>query len=394
MLKSPAQVDMHPFYRLRAGETAWVLGCMSGTSMDGIDLALLETDGEGIRQFGPASLFPYNEEVRHAVRQAMQEAVAMQTAGDKAASLSLAEELVTQAHIEALRQFMTSEDVRPLRDQIAVVGFHGQTVFHAPQRGFTVQLGDGSALAHALGLPVVYDFRSQDVACGGQGAPLVPVFHRALAYHVRAELPVAFLNLGGVANVTFVNDGPILLAGDIGPANSLMDDEMHQRTGLAFDAGGQLAANGRADQARVEVWLRHPFFQAPFPKSLDRQAFADCKVEDLSLEDALATLALFTVRCVDHSLSMMPWAPSHLYVAGGGAMNAHVMTLLRSVLKSTRVVAVDDIGLRSDALEAQAFAYLAARSLRGLALTYPETTGVKYALCGGRLAVPLSYYLV
>lgn len=394
MLKSPAQVDMHPFYRLRAGETAWVLGCMSGTSMDGIDLALLETDGEGIRQFGPASLFPYHEEVRHAVRQAMEEVAGMQTADDKAPALSLAEELVTQAHIEAIRQFMTHEDVRPLWDHVAVVGFHGQTVFHAPERGFTVQLGDGPALAHALGLPVIYDFRSQDVACGGQGAPLVPVFHRALAHHVRAELPVAFLNLGGVANVTFVSDDAALLAGDIGPANALMDDEMHRRTGLAFDAGGQLAANGCADQGRVEVWLSHPFFQAPFPKSLDRQAFAHCKVDDLSLEDALATLALFTARCVDRSLSMMPEVPSCLYVAGGGAMNTHVMTLLRLILKSTRVVAVDDIGLRGDALEAQAFAYLAARSLRGLAFTYPETTGVKHALCGGRLAVPLGYYLV
>jgi anhydro-N-acetylmuramic acid kinase len=261
---------------------------------------------------------------------------------------------------------------------------------HRPQSRLTVQIGDGDALAERLGLPVVYDFRAADVAAGGQGAPLVPVFHRAIAETIERPRPLIVLNLGGVANISFLTDHADPIACDTGPGNALLDDFMRARTGEAFDDGGSTAAHGAVDHAFVAHVLEHPFFATPMPKSLDRNAFAfaNLGLGDLSLADGAATLAALTAATVARIVPHLPQRPASVIVAGGGARNRTVMTMLADALKPAVVETATAAGWSADALEAQAFAYLAVRSLRGLPITYPGTTGVPRPMTGGIVALP------
>ncbi|HOV03384.1 MAG TPA: anhydro-N-acetylmuramic acid kinase, partial [Kaistiaceae bacterium] len=268
------------------------LGLMSGTSMDGIDAAIVETDGAGILRPGPARARPYSAGEQALVRAALPVA---RTLADRAArppELAAAEAAVTAAHAEAV-EALIAEAGLTLAD-IDVVGFHGQTVFHDPARRLTIQLGDGAALARRLGIPVVYDFRAADVAAGGEGAPFVPVYHRALVGAAGLALPAAVVNIGGVANITWIGADGGLLACDTGPGNALLDDLMRERAGRAFDEGGRHALAGRVDAAVLARLLDDPYFALPAPKSLDRDHFSAAPVAGLGLEDAAATLAAFT----------------------------------------------------------------------------------------------------
>jgi anhydro-N-acetylmuramic acid kinase len=266
-------------------------------------------------------------------------------------------------------------------------------VLHRPERGLTVQIGDGAALAKALDLPVVYDFRAADVAAGGQGAPLVPVYHRALARMLARPHPVAVLNVGGVANVTFIDGVPDPFACDTGPGNALIDDFMRARTGHAFDPVGVNAAQGQADETAVARVLRHPFFAAPPPKSLDRNDFREwvggqADLQGKSVEDGAATLTAVTAAAVAAIVPHLPQPPRSWIVAGGGARNVTLLRMLAQRLSPATVETANDAGWNADAIEGQAFAYLAVRSLRGLPLTFPTTTGVKAPMRGGVLARP------
>jgi anhydro-N-acetylmuramic acid kinase len=265
------------------------------------------------------------------------------------------------------------------------VGFHGQTLTHRPERHFTWQIGDGAALARALGVRVVNDMRSADVAAGGQGAPLVPVFHAALARDLAR--PLAVVNIGGVANVTWIGDDGALLAFDTGPGNGPIDDWCARRAGQRFDRDGVLAAAGKVDRTRLERWVDHRYFARKPPKSLDRGDFSDAWVEGLSVADGAATLTRATARAIALAAHHFPAPVRQWIVTGGGAHNP---VLLAAVAGEARgvVVAASELGWDGDALEAQAFAFLAVRSLRGLPLTYPTTTGVRQPLTGGRLHVP------
>jgi len=333
---------------------------MSGTSADGVDAAIIETDGETVRSFGPCRTVPYPASLRQAVLAAM-------AAGE---ALPWLEAAVTQANADAARALIA--DAGP----VDLIGLHGQTIVHQPERRRTVQIGDGAALAAALGVPVVNQFRVADVAAGGQGAPLVPVFHQALA---AALGPVAVLNVGGVANVTFT--GQPLLAFDTGPGNALLDDWVGRHTGALFDDGGRLATQGRVDAARLALLLAHPYFDRPPPKSLDRHAFTLDAVEGLAPADGAATLLAFTVGTVVRAAA---WAsPRRWLIAGGGRHNAALMVALGIALG--QVDPVEAVGWDGDALEAQAFAFLAVRSVRGLPLSLPGTTGVPSPMPGGVL---------
>jgi anhydro-N-acetylmuramic acid kinase len=359
------------------------VGLMSGTSLDGVDVALIETDGENIASFGPTAFRPYTPPERELLRRALTDAVALADRNARPDALKQAEALVTEAHAQAAERFLRDNGL----SDIAVVGFHGQTVLHRPDAGLSVQLGDGRELARRLGLPVVFDFRAADVAAGGQGAPLVPVFHRALMDRFDRPGPMAVLNVGGVANLTYLDGSEAMIAFDTGPGNALIDDFMLARTGKAHDEGGVLAAGGQVDRKLVAGLLTHPFFRLPFPKSLDRNAFT-VDVSGHSLVDGAATLTALTAAAVARTLDLLPRAPRTWIVAGGGARNATLMRMLGAELAPATVVAAHALGWSADALEAQAFAYLAVRTLRGLPITFPTTTGVASPMTGGMVARP------
>ncbi len=362
------------------GRPLRAIGLMSGTSLDGIDAALLTTDGEHIAASGPAATFPYPQAFRERLRRLLGREPGD---GDRA----VIDEL-TDRHAEAVCRLLAGAGLTPAG--IDLVGFHGQTVLHRPEKQRSVQVGCGQRLADTLGVPVVSDFRSADVAAGGQGAPLVPLYHQALAQGVAR--PLAVVNIGGVANLTWIGpqDGePALLAFDTGPGNALLDDFVRARTGQPFDEGGALAAQGTVDGARVMAWLRRPWFLRPPPKSLDRDdfRFALDAVAAMSVADGAATLAAFTARAIALAVLLLPEAPRRWLVCGGGRHNRRLMALLAETLGAP-VEAVETQGWRGDFLEAEAFAFLAVRAVRGLPLTLPSTTGVPQPRTGGVLHRP------
>jgi anhydro-N-acetylmuramic acid kinase len=355
------------------------IGCISGTSMDGIDVAMIASDGETQVIAGAGSTYPYAPELRAALIDFIRDPSRAETD-----PLSALEAAVTAAHADAVEQFMREHAID--RRSVAVVGLHGQTVWHNPARGFTRQLMDGAAAAARLGLPTVTRFRHADVAAGGQGAPLVPLYHRALAAPLAK--PVMILNWGGVGNVTYIDDATTL-AFDTGPASALIDDWMLRHTGQLFDQGGRMAASGAVDHATVARFLSDPFFALPAPKSLDRQAFKAyaALVDHLSVADGAATLAAMTIESTAAAVAQVPQKPTRWLVAGGGRLNVHLMQGLASRVGGP-VDPVDVLGWNGDALEAQCFAYLAIRSARGLVLSLPTTTGVPTPMTGGQINHP------
>lgn len=358
--------------------------------MDGIDIAVLETDGERIGRRGRSALHFYNAYEEGVLRRAVE---AAQTLRDRAARpgvIAEAEAIVTVLHEGAVHAFLDANGID--RNTIDVIGFHGQTILHRPQERLTVQIGDGAALARATGIDVVYDFRAADVAAGGQGAPLVPVYHRALVQALDRPRPVAVLNLGGVANVTYIGEGN-LIACDTGPANAPIDDFLRARSGRPHDAGGAVAARGTVDDAAVMRVLAHPFFSMKPPKSLDRNDFRDwigrhAALDGKSLEDGAATLTAITAASVAAVIQFLPRAPRSWIAVGGGTHNATLMQMLADKLAPATVETAQAVGWNADDIEAQAFAYMAVRSLRGLPITFPGTTGVATPMTGGVLAKP------
>ncbi len=385
---------------------AYVIGLMSGTSADGVDAALLFTDGQTLVEAGEGLFVPYDDGLRADIL------ALMRGVGDEA---DISRRL-TDVHIDAVEALITKANVS--RETIALVGFHGQTIRHAPAEGITVQIGEPARMARELGIAVVADFRSNDVAHGGQGAPLVPLYHAALAHSL--SKPLMVVNIGGVSNVTWIGEGVVrvessefsekrkdnhhlagsliqyatglwtldsnhsLLAFDSGPGNALMDDWVFKHTGKRYDANGAIAARGVIDSAVVSEFLRDPFFIADAPKSLDRNQFdgVSAKLAHLSLEDGAATLASMTACAIALSFGAVPANPAQVLICGGGRHNAHLMGLLDACVNAP-VMPVETVGWDGDMLEAQAFAYLAARSVLGLPLSLPTTTGVYQPVTGG-----------
>ena len=364
------------------------VGLMSGTSQDGVDVALIETDGDVIARFGPTAYRTYSRKERALLRGATAAAANLTERTARPDVVAAAEAQVNDAHAEAVETFLAANGMQA--GDVGVIGFHGQTVLHRPERGLTVQLGDGRALAARLGIAVVYDFRAADVAAGGQGAPLAPVFHRALVRRLGYEPPVAVLNVGGVANVTYT-DGDELIACDTGPGNALIDDFVRLRTGQLLDIDGKLAAAGIVDEAAIAQILAHSFFAKPPPKSLDRndfRGFVGATFDNRNIADGAATLTALTAAAVARVVPLLPRPPKTWIVAGGGARNPTLMRMLAERLTTARVETGHTAGWSVDSLEAQAFAYLAVRSLRGLPLSLPTTTGVPRPLTGGVLVRP------
>ena len=358
------------------------IGLMSGTSLDGIDAALIETDGEG--QVTPIAF--RGEAYSDAAREQLAAATALALTFDRpraSPDLVAAGELIDRTHAFAVHKLLRDAGVAAA--DVGVIGYHGQTVAHRPDRGWTWQIGDGGVLARATGIAVVSDLRSADVAAGGQGAPLLPIYHAALTAGL--EKPVAVLNLGGVGNITFVGADGALVAFDTGPANGLIDSWVEAESGARYDAGGALAAVGRIDEAVLTAMLDHPYFAAPPPKSLDRNDFTVQPARGLSAADGAATLTAFTAATVAEALDQLPAHPRQLIVAGGGRHNP---TLLRMIAERTGLTPEpsDALGWNGDAMEAEGFAYMAVRTLKGLPISFPGTTGVPQPLPGGRIDRP------
>ena len=357
----------------KSSPSVLAIGLMSGTSLDGIDAALVETDGEDHVAAIDALTIPYDDDLRERLRASLGSEV-------RDHAIDALERDLTLAHADAV-QALLARTARAA-DRVRVVGFHGHTILHRLDLPRTWQLGDGGLLAAHTGIDVVGDFRSADVAAGGQGAPLAPAFHAALAAGL--DKPLAVLNIGGVANVTWIGGDGTLLAFDTGPGNALIDDWVRRHTAAAADIDGRLAASGTVSDTVLRALMTHPYFDQTPPKSLDRNEFDPSPVAALSVADGAATLAAFTVAAVARATDFLQDAPRRWLVTGGGRKNPVLMRRLGAEL-GVPVGPVEDVGWDGDALEAQAFAYLAVRALAGHAISWPGTTGAPKPLTGGQI---------
>ena len=365
------------------------VGLMSGTSLDGVDAALVETDGERVLRFGPGAETPFTRAERAVLQRAVDAALAWRFEGPEPRCFADAETVLTDTHARAVELVCENAGVEP--SSLDLVGFHGQTVIHVPphdgQRGHTRQIGDGAALSQRLGCPVAFDFRSADMEAGGQGAPLAPAWHRALVETSGLERPIGVLNIGGVANLTLVGSDGALTAFDTGPGNGLIDAWVAEKTGGVMDRNGALAARGRVLQAGLDELLAHPHFALSGPKSLDRWDFSIDAARNLPIEDGAATLAEFTARSIALGVASAPQRPSRLIVCGGGRKNIDLMARIARAC-GLPVQPAEAVGWRGDLIEAEAFAFLAARTAKGLPISWPGTTGVKEPMTGGRVVRP------
>ena len=360
---------------------------MSGTSLDGIDVALLTTDGEDVVERGPALTYPYRPDQQALLQDAIADAKSLTDRAARPGILAEAERELTDWHAIAIESFCQENGLS--HSKIELIGFHGQTVIHRPEIRLTVQLGDGATLAQRIGCPVAYDMRAADVAAGGQGAPLVPAYHRALAAGLDAR-PLAFVNIGGVANMTWIGRDGELIAFDTGPGNALLNDWCEKHTDVPYDRDGALAAQGELDKGAFMALAQGRYFERPAPKSLDRNAFDVSVLDGLSPADGAATLTHFTATSIARGVGHLPERPRFYVICGGGRLNRTLLTEICSLLEplGERVLTAEQAGFNGDSMEAEAWAYLAVRCLRGLPLTFPGTTGVAKAMSGGVIAPP------
>ena len=367
---------------MSGGEAKRAIGLMSGTSMDGIDVALVVTDGENVVERGPAREYPYSVAQRRRLEEAVARGAAARDACELREALAEVEADVTQWHGKAVERFEAETGERA-----DSVGFHGHTVAHRPEAGWTLQIGDGARLAGRLGRTVVSDFRSADMRAGGQGAPLVPIYHAVLAKRMRraGRGPIAFLNIGGISNVTLLREDEPPLAFDCGPGNVLVDRWVQREAGIPFDAGGRVASEGRVHRGWIEERMGGKFFSRQGPRSLDRLDFDLPDPGTFELADGARTLARFTAEAAARTLA--PHAPELTIVCGGGRLNDMMLADLREMVAGTVDVA-EAHGLDGGAMEAEAFAYLAVRCERGLPITFPTTTGCTAPVPGGRIDRP------
>lgn len=358
--------------------------------MDGIDVALVETDGRSIVHRGVFAEYPYGVETRRQIAAGLDDAKAITK--DRAArpgNLGQLETELTRQHAEAVNDFLVTNNLKS--SEIDVIGFHGQTVLHRPAEKMTMQLGDGALLAELTGIDVVYDMRAADMAAGGQGAPLVPVYHRALAALLadgeQGKWPVAFINIGGISNISYLPRQGAMIAFDTGPGNALIDQWVAAEGGVPFDQGGLIASEGGIDDKLLQRYLAVPYFARKLPKSLDRGDFLPPQAGEVELADGARTLVRLTAETIVGACDHLPEIPKLWIICGGGRKNKMIMQDLHQLVEQQggRVLSAGQAGFDGDAMEAEAFAYLAVRSAAGLALTYPGTTGCKSATTGGVL---------
>lgn len=353
---------------IEKNEMLTVLGFMSGTSLDGVDAAVVTTNGQNYLETLDFISVPYPEKVKQAVRAAFGKTKPDETTRE-------AERLVTDVYSTIAKQLVKMHDIE-------LIGLHGQSITHIPEKQFTWQLGDGDRLSLEANCPVVYNFRKADMEAGGQGAPFIPVYHQVLAERVPEDV-VVILNIGGVSNLTYIDKTTDTLIGfDTGTGNAMIDDWVTSRTDMLCDEDGVMASIGKIDQARVDIWLKNPFFAQDYPKSLDRNPFAEVSVADMGTSDGVATLTSFTARGIAKNLELLPKQPEKVYVCGGGRHNPTMMAMI-SEASGLEVLDIGELGVNGDAVEAEGFAYMAVRSLKKLPISFPSTTGCIEPMTGG-----------
>ncbi len=355
------------------------VGLMSGTSLDGVDGALIRTDGKEQVERIASVYFPYEESFR-------EEMMALAKGDIPLSSLLRLEQKLTLYHAQAVKALMVDENAKNA-GKPDVVGFHGQTIRHMPDEGLTWQIGNPSLLAAKTDMAVVSDFRRRDMAVGGQGAPLAPLYHKAIL--ANQKLPAVVLNLGGVSNITYISQSGGIIAGDIGPGCSLLDQWAQKHTNKPYDEGGKLAFAGKADVKWVNAALQQDeFFKKPFPKSADRYQFDGLLPTNMSAADGAASLCLLTVQSIVESIqgvNKTEKALPTLWLTGGGAQNPAIVAAFKEAFNTVKFV--DELGASADMLEAECFAWLAVRRLLGLPTSIPETTGAACPTVGGVLTV-------
>lgn len=371
------------------GKVMRAIGLMSGTSMDGIDLALVNTDGDAVVARGRSQFTPYDAGFRKRLEAGLADAKQIVRREQRPGDLAALETELTDRHAAAVEAFLAQEGL--VAGDIDVIGFHGQTVLHRPRQALTVQLGDGAGLAARLGIDVVHDLRARDMELGGQGAPLVPAYHRALAAGLSGEwvgrMPVALVNIGGISNITYIGADGTLLAFDSGPGNALIDQWVTRHAGIPYDSGGAIASEGRVLSGIASRYLSSPFFTAKERISLDRNDFLPPEDHEAGLEDGARTLAFVTAASIEKAQAHLPEKPKLWVLTGGGRYNRMIVEDLTVATRHTgEVIIAEDAGLNGDSMEAEAWAWLAVRSLAGLPITYPGTTGVTEPATGGVLA--------
>ena len=364
----------------------WAIGLMTGTALDGfVDAALIKTDGVEIYELGEFILHPYTNEDREILAEAVQIALKWNFVGDKQNIFETAQKIVTKIYADAVFALLEKANMKP--EDIAYIGGHGLTLVHRPpmdgNKGQTLQILDGDELAKITKIKTVYDFRTNDIENGGQGAPLAPIYHAALLRYANLKPPCAILNLGGVANITYWGGNEDVIAFDCGPANGPLNELIENNNLGTYDKDGLIASKGRVFEETIANLISNPWFKASYPKSLDRYDFDAKMVSHLNVEDGAATLCAFVGECVDKALGILPKRPKTLVLAGGGRKNP---VLINAIESRAQIVTIDadEIGLRGDAVEAECFGYLAIRSVQNLPISYPNTTGVKQPLSGGK----------
>lgn len=368
-------------------EPIWAIGLMTGTVLDGnIDVALIKTDGHEVFEFGDYALRPYTVETVDLLRQAVQTALVWQFDGPAPGIFLDVEKRLSEEQSSAVAWLIDNAGLKA--SDIGIVGFHGQTVLHRPPTeavlGKTCQLGDGNLMMRELGINVVNDFRSEDMRRGGQGAPLCGIYHQALLKRIGSSGDTAVLNLGGIGNISYFNGGDTLIAFDTGPANAPIND-LVRHFGLGdMDIEGALAAKGRVDEQKLAGLLEHTYFTAAYPKSLDRFDFSSNLAAGLNAEDGAALLTALCGAAVGCALDLLPTRPTRLIVCGGGRHNTHLLKVI-SERANVQADPAESVNWRGDAIEAECFAFLAARRLANLPISFPSTTGVSEPTIGGVL---------
>ena len=359
------------------------LGLMSGTSMDGIDVSLIRTNGKDIKKIKFSKTYPYSPKTITALKYTFTKDKDILSDANNHENLST---LITDDHITAVKKTISRSGLTP-----DLIGFHGQTIFHNSRIKKSIQIGDGIRIANTFGINVVYDFRSNDIKNGGQGAPLIPIYHKYLTKKNMFDLPSCFLNIGGVANISYI-DKKLLIGYDTGPGNGLMDTYIQKMTSNNFDYDGESAKLGVFNKEVVNLVLKDQYFQSNYPKSLDKLHFDYVfkleKFKKLNFYDAMATLSVITENSIIKAIALLPKKPLHLIVHGGGAFN---LNLINNLKRSFKVIIASEIDLSTEFMESELIAYLAARRLNKLPITFPETTGVKKPTIGGTLIKVMPY---
>jgi anhydro-N-acetylmuramic acid kinase len=359
------------------------IGLMSGTSMDGVDAAVIRSDGIDVLERGPSFTLAYRADFRKRLAAALDDARSIIDRDKRPGDLAAVERELTSLHAQAVEQLLDAFSIN--REEVDLIGFHGHTVLHRPERGLTIQIGDGQELSRMIGIPVVYDMRAGDMKAGGEGAPLAPAYHGALARSLDGEWPVAFVNIGGISNITLVEKDGRLAAFDTGPGNALIDQWVEAKAGIPMDQGGAIASEGGVLQRLVQHYLEAPFFQGKKRRSLDRNDFLPLDPGAASLEDGARSLARVTAEAIFLSASHLPNPPKRWIICGGGRLNRTIMADLHDLASAdgSSVVTAEQAGFDGDSMEAEAWAFLAIRSRLGMPISWPETTGCRKPTCGG-----------